>query len=585
MSTGLFGNDVTLSEGIDDDLYWACHSGATDDRLFDLIRKGADVNASVGKQKNMTCLSAAVSGGHVHTVRALLRRGANVDIRASGGKDSPTPLHVACRNGMIEMVKILLQASADMDALDPSGNTPADLAGKVHHSGIIKLLNEEKMNLMMQGGSNTSRSNSLESKNDGSSDCLSPAPRKDSIHRRLSSTLTDGGLAARELEGNDNVNDGAGNDDGNSLISKPSHGRSSSTDLDMLLAAHRQLTVRESSRDRKLQRIQDSVTNLQSGMHRMVTMVDGLRLLIVESLQKGEKETLARIEESKKESLEKIKTIQNQLKNEKLRSDQLKLQCDQIKAEMSTEVLKREELEMTLKMSKENLEGSLNKIADLKLAIELGEKNLEYVEKKYKEKEKEKEKKDEKEREERLQKKKENDEKEKRERLKKETTAPKKSCVTGGIGSEAQKRLARLATEKKTQVIKKEREYGGLFDSINGEGLFGSDGDDDNSDKNNNNINNNNNSSNSNDDDTKVTNVLEDVISTIHRERRPSATMHHKEPNIRRLSASSTLMATLVDDLSLFHEDGNVDDPNDLFGKRSQKKEIKTTSDDLFDFA
>ena len=49
--------------------------------------------------------------------------------------------------------------------------------------------------------------------------------------------------------------------------------------------------------------------------------------------------------------------------------------------------------------------------------------------------------------------------------------------------------------------------------------------------------------------------------------------MHHKEPNIRRLSASSTLMATLVDDLSLFHEDGNVDDPNDLFGKRSQKKD------------
>ena len=88
MSSGLFGQDVTLSEGIDDALYWACHSGSDSDRINDLIRKGANVNASCGKNKTLTPLVAAVAGAHVDTVRELLRIGADVNIRAKGGIDS-----------------------------------------------------------------------------------------------------------------------------------------------------------------------------------------------------------------------------------------------------------------------------------------------------------------------------------------------------------------------------------------------------------------------------------------------------------------------------------------------------------------
>ena len=103
----MFGNDLTLSETIDDDLYWACHSGSNADRLNELIRKGGDVNASVGKNQTKTCLQAAVSGGHLHTVQALLNNGADVNIRAKGGQNSPTPLHTACRHGMLEMAQLL----------------------------------------------------------------------------------------------------------------------------------------------------------------------------------------------------------------------------------------------------------------------------------------------------------------------------------------------------------------------------------------------------------------------------------------------------------------------------------------------
>jgi hypothetical protein len=76
--------------------------------------------------------------------------------------------------------------------------------------------------------------------------------------------------------------------------------------------------------------------------------------------------------------------------------------------------------------------------------------------------------------------------------------------------------------------------------------------------------------------------VLDDVISTIHqdRQRRKSVTDQHRETPIRRLSKSSSLTTTMVDDLSLFD-----DDPDDLFGTGGTKTTQHTNTDDLFDFA
>ena len=159
----------------------------------------------------------------------------------------PTPLHVACRHGLYEIVQILVQFNAEIDPLDQDGNTPADLAHKISHSGIIKYLNEQKMERLMGGG-----------------DIPITAPPQHKRH------ATDGGLAARELDEECSFTPPMTTTATKAPSSPTHHARSTSTDLEMLLMAHRQLTVRESARDRTLSRIQDSVVNLQSGMHRMV---------------------------------------------------------------------------------------------------------------------------------------------------------------------------------------------------------------------------------------------------------------------------------------------------------------------------
>ena len=619
MSTGLFGNDVTLSEDIDDDLYWACHSGSDEDRLYDLIRKGANVNACVGKQKNMTCLSAAVSGGHVHTVRALLRRGADVDIRAKGGTNSPTPLHIACRHGMFEMVQVLLlEFNADMDAVDGDNNTPADLAGKIHHSGIIKILNEQKMNLMM---STPSMNAAAASK---------PAPRKGSDHRRMSSTLTDGGKAAAELDGDLSsftppAVDGAATkgEGGEGRHDALAHGRSTSTDLEMLLVAHRQLTVRESSRDRQLQRIQDSVTNLQAGMHRMVyvyggtvvvvavvvavvvvvvvgvggcvlcisplishqralfslccfyflrsTMVDGLRLLVVESLQVGEKETVQRIEKSTKQSLTQLKTATEKFQQEKTKTVGLEAKCQKLQKEMSAAKRLREELEINLKMAREHLNSAIDDKANMKANMTTMQHTREKEHKEAKERIQKKEKQEKQEKQIKRDKEKKEAEKtentERRDKREQEKRTRVAVAAPPKIGTEAQKRLERLALEKRTATLATlvvDEEVSSIFGTTkNIDGLFGSDDDDD-----------------DNENGTTTT-------SPIHRERRPSATLHHKEPNVRRLSRSdaSTLMTTMIVDDFETTNDGAFDDPDDLFGIQKKSTTATTNLDDLFDFA
>lgn len=268
----MFGGDVLLSESVDDDLYWACHSGSNKETIAKLVSHGASVNARVGKSNQMTPLLAAVAGGHVNTVRTLLECGADPNMTGAGGA-GPTPLHTACRNGFQDLVRVLLKFGADVDSTDAQQNTPADLAGKIHHHNIIRMLNDHKMKAMLSG-------------ND---------PNQ-SLVRGTSSS--DFGLAAQELEGfpsmrnlqispnEESRSKSIQADSGSSRQEEVGNGiTNGSNDLQMLLAAHRQLTVRESGRDRRLQRIQDTVSEMQSGMNRMATVIDGLRIMLVESMK------------------------------------------------------------------------------------------------------------------------------------------------------------------------------------------------------------------------------------------------------------------------------------------------------------
>ncbi|MFW6189238.1 MAG: ankyrin repeat domain-containing protein [Planctomycetota bacterium] len=74
---------------------------------------------------NRSLLRAAAEG-RARAVSELLAAGADPD--AGAGWLESTPLHLAAEGGHLEVVKTLVRAVADTDALDELGLTPQDAA-------------------------------------------------------------------------------------------------------------------------------------------------------------------------------------------------------------------------------------------------------------------------------------------------------------------------------------------------------------------------------------------------------------------------------------------------------------------------
>ena len=54
-----------------------------------------------------------------------------------------TPLHQAAAAGLVEVVKILLEAGAKSDLRCDQGKTPADYARERRHDGVLQVLGKE----------------------------------------------------------------------------------------------------------------------------------------------------------------------------------------------------------------------------------------------------------------------------------------------------------------------------------------------------------------------------------------------------------------------------------------------------------
>jgi ankyrin repeat protein len=101
-----------------------------------LVEAGADVNYQApGNQ--LAALHGAVAGKCVTSARHLLAAGANIDAQQHGGY---TALMAAAGNGLIEMLKLLLEHDADPALTDDQGNTARDLALKKDQKGTANLL-------------------------------------------------------------------------------------------------------------------------------------------------------------------------------------------------------------------------------------------------------------------------------------------------------------------------------------------------------------------------------------------------------------------------------------------------------------
>jgi uncharacterized protein len=103
----------------------------------ELVRRGADVAAVSMNPMEVTPLHSAAAAHATEIVRMLVESDAPVNAKQHGGW---TALHSAADNGDEEMVKILLQHGADPLTQSDDGKTPAQIAQLKGRDKALQLL-------------------------------------------------------------------------------------------------------------------------------------------------------------------------------------------------------------------------------------------------------------------------------------------------------------------------------------------------------------------------------------------------------------------------------------------------------------
>ena len=101
-----------------------------------LLGRGADPNVPGGL--GQLPLMSAADGGHLETVRVLLKHGAVVDGKTD--QFDATPLMRAARYGHVDVVRVLLASGASVGEVSAAGVTALLLARRYHHKEVENLL-------------------------------------------------------------------------------------------------------------------------------------------------------------------------------------------------------------------------------------------------------------------------------------------------------------------------------------------------------------------------------------------------------------------------------------------------------------
>jgi ankyrin repeat protein len=112
-----------------------------------LIAAGANVNAS--DDNGCMPLCEAAIHGSADMVKLLLSHGANVGGRgknSEGHLNSDTAIHCAAASGRTDVVRLLIDAKAAIDAVDEEGNTPLHYAALSGPMELVRLLLERGAN-------------------------------------------------------------------------------------------------------------------------------------------------------------------------------------------------------------------------------------------------------------------------------------------------------------------------------------------------------------------------------------------------------------------------------------------------------
>lgn len=107
------------------------------DAVTYLLEKGANPNLRSRNNMSNLPIHAAAAGGNREILAMLIDRGADINARQHGGW---TPLHSSAQSGDAETVKLLLSRGAEVDAQAENGQTALDLAMTKGFQSIVDLL-------------------------------------------------------------------------------------------------------------------------------------------------------------------------------------------------------------------------------------------------------------------------------------------------------------------------------------------------------------------------------------------------------------------------------------------------------------
>jgi ankyrin repeat protein len=114
----------------------ACFFGRPDAAAV-LLAHGGEMNTPSRNSFGVTALHAALAGPTPEIARSLIEAGADVN---AVQQDGVTPLQEAAANGDVALVQLLLDHGADKGARDAKQRTAADFAREGGHSKVVELL-------------------------------------------------------------------------------------------------------------------------------------------------------------------------------------------------------------------------------------------------------------------------------------------------------------------------------------------------------------------------------------------------------------------------------------------------------------
>ncbi|MBK4735709.1 ankyrin repeat domain-containing protein [Noviherbaspirillum pedocola] len=115
-------------------------------KVFRVLLNTGGVNLEAHARNGDTALMIAAWRGNLDAVRALIEKGAEVN------QTGWTALHYAAANGHNDIVSLLLEHFAYIDAESPNGTTPIMMASRGGHIMTVKLLLDEGADATLKNG-------------------------------------------------------------------------------------------------------------------------------------------------------------------------------------------------------------------------------------------------------------------------------------------------------------------------------------------------------------------------------------------------------------------------------------------------